>query len=204
MGISNPQAFSPAGSEITLSLLRNDFAFPVWSENSGFGCSRNVLWPGELGSSSFSSGAPPDEWVGRARMQISKTCCTEQTAHCNKHCTYFTHCQSQQIFFMSGHKKFLCETHMHEWVQICSWLHLHIRPGTYQGEFAEAHFREQTFVLWQRCWAGAWEPPRRGIEVGWACSSGRKICKICTNCNMCDFLDQELTPRWEQKYSCSL
>ena len=54
MGISNPQAFSPAGSEITLSLLRNDFAFPVWSENSGFGCSRNVLWPGELGSSSFS------------------------------------------------------------------------------------------------------------------------------------------------------
>ena len=70
----------------TLSYPMISHFLHVWSENSGFGCSRNVLWPAELGSSSFSpvrTGRHPDEWVGRARMQISKTHCAQKITHCN-------------------------------------------------------------------------------------------------------------------------
>ena len=53
---------------------------------------------------------------------------------------------------------------------------------------AWAHFEENV----ERSWAGAWEPPACGIELGWACT-GCKICKICKmfkNCDACGFLGQ--------------
>ena len=82
--------------------------------------------------------------------------------------------------------KHMSDLLLHTFAHLVEHISRRICRGTFQGP---------TFVLGERSWAGAWEPPRRGIEVEWACSRRKicKICKVCKNCNTCDFLDQELT-----------
>ena len=127
-------------------------------ETSGFGRCRNVLWPGELGSSSFSPVRHQMNGLG-ARMQISKTHCTQQIAHSNIHgninciiyIVFYAFWKSIE-FVQCGHKLVLCETfhiYVRIWaLSICKYalvlstfahlLEAHIKESLEAG----AHFRE--------------------------------------------------------------